>query len=124
AVGVLDALRFPSFTAGPRWAANHGDPADPEAFAWLYAFSPLHRIEDGTCYPATLVAAAANDDLVHPSQSYKFAARLQAAQGCDRLALLRVYPTGGHTLLDSDLEAQADILAFAAHHTGLAVPTR
>lgn len=124
AVGVLDALRFPSFTAGPRWAANHGDPSDPEAFAWLYAWSPLHRIADGICYPATLVTATANDDVVHPSQSYKFAARLQAAQGCDRPALLRVYPTGGHAFLDSELEAQADLLAFAAHHTGLVVGSR
>lgn len=122
-VGVLDALRFPSFTAGPRWATSHGDPSDPEAFDWLYAWSPLHRIEDRTCYPATLVTTAANDDLVHPSQSYKFAARLQAAQGCDHPALLRVYPTGGHAVW-SDLETQADVLAFAAHHTGLAVPTR
>jgi len=120
-VGVMDALRFPSFTAGPRWAASHGDPADPEAFKWLRAWSPLHRIVDGTCYPATLVATAANDDLVHPSQSYKFAARLQAAQGCDEPVFLRIYPKGAHKFIDSDLEAKADLLAFAAHFTGLQV---
>ncbi len=119
AVGVLDALRFPRFTAGPRWAASHGDARDPEAFAWLYRWSPLHRLADGTCYPATLVGASSNDDMVHPSQSYKFAARLQAAQGCERPTLLRVYTTGAHAYLATDLGSQADLLAFAAHHTGL-----
>jgi prolyl oligopeptidase len=125
-VGVLDALRFPSFTAGPRWARDMGDPAIPEQFDWLYAWSPLHRLRDGTCYPATLVMTAANDDLVHPSQSYKFAARLQAAQSCDRPALLRTYASGGHQFIyePDHIQEIADLLAFAAHHTGLAVPTR
>lgn len=125
-VGVLDALRFPSFTAGPRWAADMGDPAIPEQFGWLYAWSPLHNLRGGTCYPATLVQTAVNDDLVHPSQSYKFAARLQAAQACDRPALLRAYPSGGHEfiLTPSYIQEIADLLAFAAHHTGLAVPSR
>ncbi|MEZ4584785.1 MAG: prolyl oligopeptidase family serine peptidase [Gemmatimonadales bacterium] len=120
-VGVLDALRFPSFTAGPRWAISHGDPADPEAFKWLETWSPLHRIEDGVCYPATLLTTAVNDDLVHPSQSYKFAARLQHAQACDRPTVLRAYATGAHYII-FELETQADVLAFAARHTGLDVP--
>ena len=120
-VGVLDALRFPSTTAGPRWATNHGDPTDPEAFAWLRSWSPLHRLEDGRCYPATLVTTAANDDLVAPSQSTKFAARLQAAQGCNRPTPLRVYESGGHGFFFNDTGAMADMLAFAAAHTGLQV---
>ncbi len=120
--GVLDALRFPSFTAGPRWAKDMGDPTIAEQFEWLHSWSPLHRIEDGACYPATLVTTAANDDVVHPSQSYKFAARLQKAQGCDRPVLLRVYNTGAHRV-DQGSPGQrvqaADRLAFIALHTGL-----
>jgi len=120
-VGVLDALRFPSFTAGPRWARDMGDPAIEEQFEWLRSWSPLHGLKDGTCYPATLISTAANDDLVHPSQSYKFAARLQAAQSCDRPALLRVYPEGGHRFTSDPARRStvADLLSFAAHHTGL-----
>ena len=121
-VGVLDALRFPTTTAGPRWAKGQGDAAIPEQFPWVHAWSPLHRLEDGTCYPATLVMTAANDDLVHPSQSYKFAARLQAAQGCERPAVLRVLESGGHAFFYGNQEANAEILAFAARHTGLTVP--
>ncbi|MCA8947981.1 MAG: S9 family peptidase [Planctomycetes bacterium] len=118
-VGVFDALRFPTTTAGPRWARSHGDPAIPEQFRWIYSWSPLHRIEDGACYPATLVLTAANDDLVHPSQSYKFAARLQTAQGCAHPAVLRVLESGGHEFWRWNQEANAEILAFAARHTGL-----
>ncbi len=120
-VGVLDALRFPTTTAGPRWAKNQGDASIPEQFPWVHAWSPLHRIVDGTCYPATLLMTAANDDLVRPSQSYKFAARLQAAQGCDRPTVLRVLESGGHAFSLVDLAAQAEVLAFAAEHTGLDV---
>lgn len=118
--GVLDALRFPSFTAGPRWAKSMGDPTIAEQFGWLFSWSPLHRIEDGTCYPATLITTAANDDVVHPSQSYKFAARMQEAQGCDRPIVLRVYDTGAHRADQSSPEQAADRLAFIAHHTDLA----
>ncbi len=123
-VGVLDLLRTSEFAYGPLYARWAGDPAIPEEFATLYELSPLHALRNGTCYPSTLITTAVNDDRVHPSQSYKFAARLQAAQGCDRPTLLRVYPTGGHHGgVDSEDRAQrsANILAFAAHHTGLEI---
>ena len=122
-VGVLDAFRFPSFTAGPRWARDMGDPAIVEQFEWLQSWSPLHNLREGVCYPATLIATASNDDLVHPSQSYKFAARLQAVQSCDRPTILRAYDAGGHRFwVDRDRrDTNADLLAFAAHHTGLEV---
>ena len=119
-VGVLDVLRFKNFTAGPRWAASNGDSSNPDEFVWLYSWSPLHQLKKGVCYPATLVMTASNDDLVHPSQSYKFAARLQDVQECAQPTLLRVYPGGGHDIGYS-IETQADLLAFAAYHTGLKV---
>lgn len=125
-VGVLDALRFPSFTAGPRWARDMGDPAVEEQFNWLQAWSPLHKLKDDSCYPATLVATATNDDLVHPSQSYKYAARLQEVQSCDRPTILRAYALGGHRFW-ADQEhrnTNADLLAFIAQQTGLKVPGR
>lgn len=119
--GVLDALRFPTTTAGPRWTEGQGDAGIPEQFPWVHAWSPLHRIEDGVCYPATLVMTAANDDLVHASQSYKFTARLQAAQGCEWPTVLRVLESGGHSFILWHQEANASILAFAAWYTGLSV---
>jgi prolyl oligopeptidase len=121
-VGVLDALRFPSFTAGPRWAKDMGDPAVAEQFTWLHRWSPLHRIEDGVHYPATLITTALDDDIVHPSQSYKFAARLQEAQASTKPILLRTYPAGGHSGradLEGRVEEMSERLSFAAQFTGL-----
>ncbi|MDX1385430.1 MAG: prolyl oligopeptidase family serine peptidase, partial [Thermoanaerobaculia bacterium] len=59
-------------------------------------YSPLHNLAPGTCYPATLITTADRDDRVVPWHSYKFAAALQHAQGCDRPVLLRVETRAGH----------------------------
>jgi len=42
------------------------------------------------CYPPTLITTADHDDRVVPAHSFKFAARLQAAQGCDKPVLIRI----------------------------------
>lgn len=95
-VGVLDMLRFHLFTIGWAWKSDYGDPEDPEHFAWLKSYSPLHNIKPGACYPPTLVMTGDHDDRVVPAHSYKFAATLQQAQACDRPILLRVTTSGGH----------------------------
>ena len=83
AVGVLDMLRFHTFTIGWAWVSDYGSPDDAEAFGWLRAYSPLHNIRPGTSYPPTLVLTGDHDDRVAPGHSFKFAAALQAAQGGD-----------------------------------------
>ena len=121
-VGVYDALRFPLFTAGPRWAGEMGDSRKEEEYRWVREWSPLHNLSEGTCYPATLLTTARDDDLVHPSQSYKFAAALRDVQGCLKPVLLRVYQTGGHGTWDAHsllARGAADRLTFAAIATGL-----
>lgn len=110
-VGVLDLLRFAQFTAGARWIHSNGNPNDPEEFEWLYPLSPLHRIKNNVCYPATLVITAINDDLVHPSQSFKFTAALQHAQSCDQPVLIRTYTKGAHSVGYLP-DTMADIFAF------------
>ena len=119
-VGVLDMLRYHRFTGGGAWATEYGSADDPAAFAWLYRYSPLHRLAPGTCYPATLVTTADHDDRVVPSHSYKFTAALQAAQGCDRPVLLRVETQGSHGYRPTDrmIGEYADLWAFAWAFTG------
>jgi prolyl oligopeptidase len=124
AVGVMDMLRYHKFTGGAAWAGEYGAADDPEAFKYLVAYSPLHNLKPGTCYPATLVTTADHDDRVVPSHSFKFAAALQAAQGCDKPVLIRVETQGSHgyRATDKQIAEQADLMAFAARQLGLTPP--
>jgi prolyl oligopeptidase len=119
AVGVMDMLRYHRFTIGWAWASEYGTADDATAFKHLIAYSPLHNLKPGTCYPATLVTAADHDDRVVPSHSFKFTAALQAAQGCARPTLLRVETKAGHGAgkpTSKQIEEAADRLAFLVHN--------
>jgi len=124
-VGVMDMLRYHEFTGGQAWATEYGAVTDSTAFTYLRAYSPLHNIKTGICYPATLLTTADHDDRVVPSHSYKFAASLQkrqaAAPGCSRPVLIRVEAQASHGYrpLDRRIAEQADIWAFVAYHTGM-----
>jgi prolyl oligopeptidase len=96
AVGVMDMLRFHKFTIGWAWTAEYGSPEDPDDFSVLYAYSPLHRLQSGTAYPATLITTADHDDRVVPAHSFKFAAALQAAQAGSAPVLIRIETKAGH----------------------------
>jgi prolyl oligopeptidase len=127
AVGVMDMLRFQKFTIGAAWVDEYGSSDDPAQFKTLRAYSPLHNIKSGVCYPATLVTTADYDDRVVPSHSYKFTATMQPAQdsapNCGKPVLIRVELQGSHGYrpLDRSIAEQADIWAFAAQHTGMTV---
>ncbi|MGI9330385.1 MAG: prolyl oligopeptidase family serine peptidase, partial [Gammaproteobacteria bacterium] len=123
AVGVLDMLRYHLASANARqWSSDYGLSENPDEFTALYAYSPYHGLQPGTCYPATLVMADANDDRVVPWHSYKYAAALQHAQGCDRPTLIRVETNTGHGAGASTskiINEYADQWAFIAAMTGL-----
>lgn len=95
-VGVLDMLRFDRFTIGWAWRSDYGNPNHPDQYRWIRAYSPLHNIKNGTCYPPTLILTGDHDDRVIPGHSFKFVAALQEAQGCDAPILLRVAKSVGH----------------------------
>jgi prolyl oligopeptidase len=96
-VGVLDMLRFHKFTIGWAWISDYGSPDDPEDFAVLRRYSPLHNVREGVRYPAVMVTTADTDDRVVAAHSYKFAAALQAVQPEDAPPiLLRVDVRAGH----------------------------
>jgi len=118
AVGVMDMLRFHKYTIGWAWVSDYGSPDDPEMFPILYAYSPLHNVRSGTCYPATLITTADHDDRVIPAHSFKFAAALQAAQSCDNPILIRIETRAGHGAgkpTTKLIAEAADQLAFLAH---------
>ena len=96
AVGVMDMLRFHKFTIGWAWTSDYGSSDNPEEFAAIYKYSPLHNIRPGVKYPATLIMTADHDDRVVPAHSFKFAATLQAAQGGPAPVLIRIQTKAGH----------------------------
>lgn len=96
AVGVMDMLRYHLFTCGWGWAVEYGSSDNADQFEYIYKYSPLHNIRDGVKYPATMITTADHDDRVVPAHSFKFAARLQQAQGGDAPILIRIDTDAGH----------------------------
>jgi len=97
AVGVLDMLRYHTPSANARqWASDYGLSENDDEFKAQYAYSPVHNVRPGTCYPPTLVTTSDHDDRVVPWHSYKFTAQLQRAQSCPNPVLLRVETRAGH----------------------------
>lgn len=123
AVGVMDMLRYHTFTAGAGWAFDYGTANDnKEMFEYLYGYSPVHNAKKGTCYPATMVTTADHDDRVVPAHSFKFAAALQAAQSCDNPTLIRIETNAGHGAgkpTSKIIQEQADKWSFLFYNMGL-----
>jgi prolyl oligopeptidase len=117
-------LRYHKFTVGAGWIPEYGSSDRAADFRYLRAYSPLHNVREGTCYPATLLLAADHDDRVVPSHSYKFAAALQAAQRCDRPILLRVASGASHSYANATaaIAELSDMLAFTAARMGMRLP--
>ena len=117
-VGVMDMLRFDKFTIGWAWKEEYGSPSEDAAeFAAIYRYSPLHNIQQGVSYPATLILTGDHDDRVFPAHSFKYTAALQAAQTGPNPILIRVETRAGHGAgmpLSKRIEATMDQFAFMA----------
>ncbi|CAM4115411.1 prolyl oligopeptidase family serine peptidase [Zobellia nedashkovskayae] len=122
AVGVLDMLRYHTFTAGAGWAYDYGTSEDSkEMFEYLKGYSPVHTIKEGVEYPATLVTTGDHDDRVVPAHSFKFAAELQDKQSGKNPTLIRIETNAGHgagTPVSKTIEQYADIFAFTLYNMG------
>lgn len=118
-VGVLDMLRYHKFTVGWGWAVEYGSSDKEDQYNYLIKYSPLHNIKKGTCYPATLVTTADHDDRVVPAHSFKFAATLQEAQGCENPTLIRIDSKAGHGAgkpTSKMIDEAADIWSFVFYN--------
>jgi len=122
--GVLDMLRYQKFSGGALWAPEYGTSDDKQAFKWLYAYSPLHNIKKGTCYPPTLITTSWDDDRVVPMHEFKFTAKIQRAQGCSNPILLHTTGATSHVYMPTDKEISqtADVWAFEAYNLGITAP--
>lgn len=122
AVGVMDMLRYHTFTAGAGWAYDYGTSEDnEEMFNYIKGYSPVHNVTEGTSYPATLVTTGDHDDRVVPAHSFKFAAELQEKQAGDQPTLIRIETNAGHgagTPVSKTIEQYADIFGFTFYNMG------
>ena len=122
AVGVLDMLRYHTFTAGAGWAYDYGTAEDSkEMFEYLKGYSPVHNVKPGIRYPATLVTTGDHDDRVVPAHSFKFAAALQSKQTGSNPTLIRIETNAGHgagTPVSKTIEQYADIFGFTLFNMG------
>ncbi|MGN2673289.1 prolyl oligopeptidase family serine peptidase [Aliivibrio fischeri] len=116
AVGVLDMLRYHTFTSGEGWAYDYGtSEQSEEMFNYLLNYSPVHNVKEGVEYPATLVTTADHDDRVVPAHSYKFISELQAKQSGDNPVLIRIDVNAGHGAgmpISKSMDLMADVYAF------------
>ena len=122
AVGVMDMLRYHTFTAGAGWAYDYGTSEDSkEMFEYIKAYSPVQNVKMGTKYPATLVTTGDHDDRVVPAHSFKFAAELQAKHVGNNPVLIRIETNAGHGAgkpVSKTIEEASDIQAFTLFNMG------
>lgn len=123
AVGVLDMLRYHTFTAGAGWAYDYGTSEDSkEMFDYIKAYSPVHNVKENVEYPATLITTADHDDRVVPAHSFKFAAELQDKYSGNRPMLIRIDVDAGHGAgksMEQTINENADIQAFTLYNMGI-----
>ncbi|NNN62956.1 prolyl oligopeptidase family serine peptidase [Vibrio sp. 2-1(7)] len=123
AVGVLDMLRYHTFTSGEGWKYDYGTSEQSEAmFQYLLGYSPVHNVKEGVQYPATLVTTADHDDRVVPAHSYKFIAELQDKQQGANPVLIRIDVNAGHGAgmpLSKQIDLTTDVYAFTLHNMGI-----
>lgn len=123
AVGVLDMLRYHTFTAGAGWGYDYGTADDSrEMFEYLLGYSPVHNVRRNFNYPATMVTTGDHDDRVVPAHSYKFIAELQNKHMGDAPVLIRIETDAGHgagTPVSKQIEQAVDWISFTFHNMGV-----
>ena len=123
AVGVLDMLRYHTFTAGAGWGYDYGtSEQSKEMFDYLKGYSPVHNVKAGTKYPATMVTTGDHDDRVVPAHSFKFAAELQAKQTGPNPVLIRIDVNAGHGAgksVAATIQENVDMQVFTLYNMGI-----
>jgi prolyl oligopeptidase len=123
AVGVLDMLRYHTFTAGAGWAYDYGtSEQNEEMFKYIKNYSPVHNVKSGVNYPATMVTTGDHDDRVVPAHSFKFAAELQDKYKGSQPMLIRIDVNAGHGAgksTDAIINEQVDMQAFTLFNMGI-----
>jgi prolyl oligopeptidase len=119
-VGVHDMLRAETDPNGAFNITEYGSSKDAAQLHALHAYSPYHRVKDGTHYPPALFTTGLNDPRVKSYHSFKMVARLQAADPKGQF-LLRTNANAGHGAgkLSDLIDEMVDEYAFLFHALGV-----
>jgi prolyl oligopeptidase len=120
---LLDMVRYEHFGLGATWNDEYGRADVAEELAWLFSYSPYHRVEAGTAYPAVLMVLFDSDTRVDPMHGRKMCAALQWATTSDRPVLLRREQNVGHGArsVSREIALTTDTTSFLAQQLGLQV---
>ncbi len=122
---LLDMLRYHKFDFANYWIEEYGCADLEEDFHALLGYSPYHRVQDGTPYPAVLLVSGDADTRCNPLHARKMAARLQTSTSSARPVLLDYRPAWGHVPvqpLTSRIDALTDRVSFLCHELDLRIP--
>jgi prolyl oligopeptidase len=124
---LLDMVRYEHFGLGITWNDEYGRADDPTELGWLLSYSPYHRVEEGTAYPAVLFTVFDGDTRVDPLHARKLCAALQHATSSspdERPVLLRRETDVGHgaRAVSRTVDLSVDTMSFLADQVGLALP--
>jgi prolyl oligopeptidase len=122
AVPLLDMVRYHQFLVAKFWVPEYGSSENPEQFKYIHAYSPYHRVKEGTKYPAVMFVSGDSDTRVDPLHARKMCALLQTANGGDRPILLHYDVKSGHAggkPVSKTIEDTVDELSFLAWQLGM-----
>ncbi len=117
--GIYDMSHFDDYTVGAYHYSEYGNPAYPNDYETMMAYSPYQNIKENVNYPITLINVSDNDDRIPPFQSYKFAAKLQNRSAQTNPVYIRTANKSGHgakPTYDQRVQESADIYTFLLHH--------
>ncbi len=117
-------LRYHLFDHAHVWKEEFGTSDEPDDFRVLLSYSPYHRVQDGTSYPATMIVSGDADQNCNPLHARKMTARLQAASVSGRPVLLDYSRHRGHSPvlpLTERIDALTDRMAFLCDQLQLQV---
>jgi len=119
---VLDMVRYHKFLVAEFWVSEFGSSEDPDQLKYIYAYSPYHRVKQGTKYPAVFFITGDADTRVDPLHARKMAPLLQSATASGKPVLLRYHIKAGHSggrPLSKVIEDTTDEFSFLFWQLGM-----
>ena len=123
---LLDMVRYEYFDQAMKWREEYGSCESVVDFQALHAYSPYHRVQENTKYPAVLFVVGDKDDRCNSLHVRKMAARLLEISAPTNTVLVDYCDERGHSPvlpLSFRIDALARRIAFLCRELNLPFPT-